>query len=79
MSTRIGAVIIFLAVAVGAVWGWPVFSGAGTPRLAVDRNEVDLGDRPFGQRVRASFTLTNSGNGALTVEGTPTVTALEGC
>lgn len=56
-------------------------SGAGTgdPRLAVDRQEVNLGDVPLGEPVSVSFTLTNTGDGPLTFTRQPFVQVVEGC
>lgn len=46
--------------------GWAV---VGTPRVAVDRTEIDLGRLPFEQPARATFTLVNAGDGTLTLDG----------
>jgi hypothetical protein len=66
-----------------AFWLWPTpgptMTGAGTPRVAVDRTEIDLGRLPFEQPARATFTLTNAGDGTLTLDGSPPVRAVEGC
>jgi hypothetical protein len=58
-----------IAVGAAGLW-WPAQTGAassGTPRLVVDRTEIDLGDLPFDQRATAVFTLTNAGNGVLNI------------
>jgi hypothetical protein len=52
---------------------------AGTPRLVVDRTEVDLGNRPFDAPATAVFTLTNAGDGMLRILGEPPVAVVEGC
>jgi len=70
-----------LLVAVGAFW-W--FSEAqkpsgGTPRLQVDRTEMDLGDFPFNKMARAVFTLANAGDGPLKVLDVSPVRVLQGC
>ena len=70
-----------LLVAVAAFW-W--FSEAqrpsgGTPRLVVDRTEIDLGYFPFEKRAKAVFTLTNAGDGLLRLVEVPQVTVLKGC
>lgn len=66
-----------------AFWLWPApgptMTGAGTPRVGVDRTEIDLGRLPFERPARATFTLTNLGDGPLTLAGSPPVRAVEGC
>lgn len=66
-----------------AFWLWPTpgptTTGAGTPRVAVDRTEIDLGRLPFDRQALATFTLTNLGDGPLTLEGSPPVRAVQGC
>ncbi len=66
-----------------AFWLWPTpgptTTGAGAPRVAVDRTEIDLGRLPFEQPARATFTLTNVGAGPLTLDGAPPVRAVQGC
>ncbi len=76
----VGAVIV-VALTGGALWLWPALGpeAKGTPRLAVDRTEIDFGYVPFERWVRASFVLTNVGDGVLTVDGAPPVRAIEGC
>jgi hypothetical protein len=64
-----------------AVW-WQAGSGdaaGGTPRLVADRTEVNLGRQPFDAPVRAVFTLTNAGDGLLSILGEPRVDVVEGC
>jgi hypothetical protein len=70
-----------LLVGVAAFW-WVSEAqkpSAGTPRLAVDRTEVDLGDFPFDKMARAVFTLTNAGDSPLKVLDVSPVRALQGC
>ena len=66
-----------------AFWLWPTpgptMTGAGAPRVAVDRTEIDLGRLPFERPARAMFTLSNAGDGPLTLDGSPPVRAVEGC
>ena len=73
--------IVAVIVAGGASW-WlsaaPNASG-GTPRLVVDRTEVDVGALPFEALARVVFTLTNAGAGPLTLADVPRVKALKGC
>jgi hypothetical protein len=52
---------------------------AGTPRLQVDRDKVDLGDVKLGQTVKVSFTLNNAGDQPLRFSETPYVEVVEGC
>jgi hypothetical protein len=61
---------------------WQTSAGdaaGGTPRLVADRTEVDLGKHPFDAPVRAVFTLTNAGDGRLSILGEPLVDVVEGC
>lgn len=51
----------------------------GTPRLQVDREHIDLGNRVFNQLVRAVFTIKNVGDGTLKLEAPRIATLLEGC
>ena len=66
-----------------AFWLWPTpgptMTGTGAPRVAVDRTEIDLGRLPFERPARATFTLTNTGDRTLTLDGSPPVRAVEGC
>lgn len=73
--------VALVAVGAGAFW-W--FSEAqdtsgGTPRLLMDRTEVDLGYLPFEAPARAVFTLTNAGDGLLRLTEVPPVKVLKGC
>ena len=76
----LGAVVV-VALAGGALWLWPALGpeAKGTPRLAVDRTEINLGFQPFEQHVRATFTLTNVGDGPLTIAEAPRVRVVQGC
>ncbi len=51
----------------------------GTPNLQVDQTAIDFGDVPLGQTVKASFKLSNTGDGALTVVAPPVPEVVEGC
>jgi hypothetical protein len=73
------AAVVVLAGAFGAWWWMAAAAGSGTPRLAVDRTEIDLGDFPFGARATAAFTLANTGDAPLRIVDLPPVKALEGC
>lgn len=68
-------VIAAMALALNGTGG----SASGAPKLAVDRQEVDLGDVKLGTPVTVSFTLTNSGDGPLTFTRLPFVEVKEGC
>ena len=73
---------IVLAVMVGgALWlrSGPEGSSAGTPRLAVDRTDVDLGYRRFDTSARVVFTLSNAGDGPLRLTEAPPVKVVAGC
>ena len=77
----IAAGMIVAALAAGMYWFWPgdSVSVKGTPRLAVDRSEVDLGVLPYEAPARVTFVLTNAGNGPLTITETPRVRVVRGC
>jgi len=49
------------------------------PRLQVDRELIDLGDRPMGQWAEANFVLANVGEGTLRLTAAPYVRAVAGC
>lgn len=74
-------VVVLGAVTGGAVWGWlgREEAAAGTPRLAVDRTAVDLGDRRFDTPARVDFLLTNAGDGSLRLREVPRVRVAAGC
>ncbi len=54
-------------------------TASGTPRLVVDRTDVDLGYRRFNVRARAVFTLSNEGDGPLRLKEVPRVIVKAGC
>ncbi len=68
-------------LAAAALWFWPGvgIGGKGTPRLAVDRSEIDAGAVAFDAPARVTFVLTNAGDGPLTIKETPRVRAVQGC
>jgi len=74
-----GAMIV--AAAAGTLWLRPAprEANAGTPRLVVDRTEVDLGYRRFDTPARVAFTLTNAGDAPLRLVEAPRVTIIAGC
>jgi hypothetical protein len=67
------------AIAAGALWWWIGDAAAGTPRLVLDRDVVDLGYLPFDTPARVVFTLTNGGDGTLRITGEPPVRVAKGC
>ncbi len=70
-----------ITVGVSGSWRLPGNPDAspGTPRLVVDRTEVDLGDRRFDVPAHVVFTLTNAGDGPLRLAEVPRVIAKAGC
>ena len=74
----VGAIIV---AATGGLWlrGAPNEADAGTPRLVVDRTEVDLGNRGFETPARVVFTLTNTGDAPLRLTESPRVRVIAGC
>lgn len=79
---RLRVLLASLLVASGVVaWGFGGGGGApgGTPRLAVDRTDIDVGRFAFDVPARAVFTLRNEGDGLLKVVDLPPVKAVQGC
>ena len=72
-----GVLVLVAAGGGGLWWLWDAFGG--TPRLVVDRTEVDLGALPFEAPATVVFTLTNAGDGLLKIADVPPVRVLEGC
>ena len=54
-------------------------SSGGTPRLAVDKQQVDLGDVSLGTLVTVNFKLSNTGDGTVRLSRQPYVEVKEGC
>lgn len=77
------AVLGLALVAALGVGGWWVAprgtASGGTPRLVVDRTDLDLGAFAFQEPARAVFTLGNAGDGVLKVVEVLPVKALKGC
>jgi hypothetical protein len=74
-----GAIIVAVAAAVLWLRPTPKAVNAGTPRLVVDRTEVDLGYQRFDTPARVVFTLTNAGDTSLQLTETPRVRVVAGC
>ncbi|MBI4500487.1 MAG: hypothetical protein HY700_04935 [Gemmatimonadetes bacterium] len=72
----IAALVLVVGVALVYV-SWS--SRRGGARLQVDREKIDLGDRVFGEPVRAAFIVTNVGTGTLTLKAPRIADALKGC
>jgi hypothetical protein len=72
---------IALVVVAGGLWLRPASKQpvGGTPRLVVDRTEVDLGYRRFDTPARVVFTLTNAGDAPLRLMESPPVRVIAGC
>ncbi len=51
----------------------------GVPNLQVDQTAIDFGDVPINQMVKASFKLSNTGDGALNVVVPNVPEVVEGC
>lgn len=74
-------VVVGVALVATGAW-WLLGSGGiagGTPSLAVDREVIELGRYPFDKWARATFTLSNTGDGPLRILNDPDVSALKGC
>jgi len=87
----VAIVVGLLIVAVGVWWvqlgGAPptqapdpvVPTSSVEPRLAVDRDTIDVGLQPFGRPVSAVFEVQNVGGGTLQILKEPVVELVEGC
>jgi len=73
------AFIAVLAWQSGKNAGSDTASSGGTPNLQVDQTSIDFGDIPVNQMVKASFKLSNTGDGALTLTVPPVPEVIEGC
>ena len=75
------AAVVAVAVIASVLWvaRSPQPASAGTPRLEVDRTEIDLGYMRFDTTARVLFTLTNAGTGPLRVTEAPRVKLVAGC
>ena len=73
-------------LAVVALLAWQSGRGAesdtasgGAPNLQVDQTSIDFGDVPMNQMVKASFKLSNTGDGTLNIVAPPVPEVVEGC
>lgn len=75
-----GIALVSLAVLI-VVWIAlsPNRGNGGVPQIQVNAERLELGKQLFGRPVRAAFTVTNAGNGALTLQVPRVATVLEGC
>jgi hypothetical protein len=71
------AALVVLGLA-GAWWPGASPSADGTPKLTLDRTEIDLGYLKFGTPARAAFTISNAGDGVLTLRA-GRVRVVKGC
>lgn len=88
-KARLWKTIPLLAIAILALLGagtiaygtfvQPNVSGTNGPRLQLDREQVDFGDQHFGTTVRATFKVTNAGDGTLNLNLPKTATVVQGC
>lgn len=74
-----GLVLIVVAVGILAWVALAPNKGGGVPQIQVSAERLELGKQIFDRPVRASFTVTNAGNGALTLNVPRIATVLEGC
>ncbi len=51
----------------------------GSPRLKVDKDQVDLGKVALGNTVSVDFTLSNTGDQPLKLSEQPYIDVIEGC
>ncbi len=78
----IAAAFVVVVVAASAMYARPDRSAVqvnGTPRLQIDRDQIDLGRRIFNQPIRAVFNIQNTGDGTLKLEVPRVANVLEGC
>ena len=75
LTVGIGLMVVAVAGMFLAVRG----RNTGVPLATVDRDAIDLGTHPYGERVSAEFKLTNTGGGRLEFAAAPEVEVVEGC
>jgi hypothetical protein len=69
-----------VVLVLGGWWSWPdaSLSAGGTPKLVLNRTEIQLGYLRFNTPAYASFAITNGGDGPLTLKA-GRVRVVEGC
>lgn len=73
------AVVGLLAWQAGEGTELDVAGAKGTPNLVVDQTAIDFGDVPVNKMVKASFLVSNTGDGPLSLAVPPVPEVLEGC
>lgn len=73
------AVVGLLAWQAGQSTELDTAGAAGTPNLVVDQAAIDFGDVPVNKMVKASFLVSNTGDGPLSLGVPPVPEVLEGC
>jgi hypothetical protein len=73
--------LVLVAVSGVATWWYSASPDAssGTPRLVVDRTDVNLGYLRYKSPARVTFTLTNAGDAPLVLTEVPHVIVKAGC
>jgi uncharacterized membrane protein YphA (DoxX/SURF4 family) len=54
-------------------------SAGKAPRLSLDRERIDFGKVPLNKPVKAVFTVTNTGEGNLSLDSSTPVKVVQGC
>jgi len=79
-AVAIGALIIGAILLLARAGQKPYESEVkGSPRLAVDKEEIDYGNVKLGTTVETVFRVKNVGDQMLSIMGEPTVEVVEGC
>jgi hypothetical protein len=75
----VAAVVGLLAWQAGQGIELDAAGAAGTPNLVVDQTAIDFGDVPVNKLVKASFMVSNTGDGPLSLGVPPVPEVLDGC
>ena len=77
----IGGLALVAVAVLALVWITltPNRGDGGPPQLQVSTERLDLGKQILGKTVHASFDVSNTGTGALTLSLPQVATVLEGC